>query len=137
MNDPIEIIKLIKEKMAEVISENNFKYLDVNLDDLFVVYSADLCSILLNYFPGGTIMINKNYRLCGVMIEGIVYTSKGVADINDYKIANEQEIGYIQKSFNQLSDYVLRKLNKKLCNIDNTKIKGISYVLRKNIENLT
>ena len=137
MNDPIEIIKIIKEKMSEVISENNFKYLDVNLDDLFVVYSADLCNILLNYFPDGKIMMNKNYRLCGIMIEGIVYTSKGVADINDYIAANEQEIGYIQKSFNQLSDYVLRKLNEKLCNIDNIKIKGISYVLRKNRENLT
>ena len=82
-------------------------------------------------------MINKNYRLCGVMIEGIVYTSKGIVDVNDYVVANEQEIGYIQKSFNQLSDYVLTKLSEKLCDIDNVKIKGVSYVLRKNIENLT
>lgn len=123
--------------MAEVISENNFKYLDVNLDDLFIVYSADLCSILLNYFPGGTIMMNKNYRLCGIMIQGIIYTSKGIVDTNDYVVANEQEIGYIQKSFNQLSDYVLTKLSEKLCDIDNFEKKGISYILRKNRENLT
>lgn len=123
--------------MAEVISENNFKYLDVNLDDLFVVYSADLCNILLNYFPDGKIMMNKNYRLCGIMIEGIVYTSKGVADINDYIAANEQEIGYIQKSFNQLSNSVLMKLSEKLFNIDNIEKQGISYVLRKSGENLT
>ena len=113
--------------MEEVISENNLRYLDFNLDDLFIIYSADLCSILLNYFPDGIIMMNKNYRLCGLMIEGNIYTSKGIGDQSDYIIANKQEIGYIQKSFNQLSGSVLIKLNEKICDK-----KGYSYKLRKN-----
>lgn len=136
LNEPIEIIKLIKEKMSEVIIENNYKYLNGNIDNLFIVYSADLCGILLNYYPDATIMMNKNYRVCGIMIEGVIYTSNGIADEKDYIIAGPQEIGFIQKGFNQLSDCVLIKLNEKIYESLQNK-KGIPYKLRKNRENFT
>lgn len=136
LNEPIEIIKLIKEKMTEVIIENDYKYLNGNIDNLFIVYSADLCGILLNYYPDATIMMNKNYRVCGIMIEGVIYTSNGIADEKDYIIARHQEIGFIQKSFNHLSDCVLVKLNEKLYDSLQSK-KGVSYKLRKNRENFT
>lgn len=134
MNSPIEIIENVKNKMSEVINENDLKSIDVDMDDLFIVYSADLCSILLNYFPGATVMMNKNYRSCATMIQGVIYTSKGITSPSDFFVAGEQEIGFIQKSFNQLSDYELTLLNNKLYSGEE---KGISYKLRKNGENFT
>lgn len=136
LNSPIEIIENVKNKMSEVVNENNLKHLDVDMGDLFIAYSADLCSILLNRFPGSTIMMHKGYKSCGIMIQGVIYTSRGITDPNDFFVAGQQEIGFIQKSFNQLSDYELTLLNDKLYG-NEEKEKGISYKLRKNSDNLT
>lgn len=135
LNDPMEIIEKVKNKMSNIIIENKIKYLDINLDDLFNIYSADLCTILLNYFPGATIMMHKNYSSCAIMIQGIVYTSNGVVNKEDYFIAGQEELSIIKKSFNQLSEYIIELLYKELKEeIKNNE--DLSYTLRKNCQNI-
>ena len=131
MENPVKVIEKIKNNMSEIIIENNLNYLDINIDDLLILYSADLCSILLDYFPGATIMMTKNFKCCAIMIQGVIYNSKGIVDSKNYFIAGPEEINFIQKSFNQLSDSVmmlLKEKNKNSC--------GNSYILRKNKDNL-
>lgn len=134
MESPIEKIEFIKEKMMEVISENNLGYLNANLDDLFNVYSTDLCDILLNYFPGATIMMNKNFRCCAIMIQGTIYNSYGIVNSSDYFVAKKEEIEFIRKSLPQISDVVMNELNEKLL-LEGTLKKDSALTLRKNTLN--
>ncbi len=127
----MEVIKVIKELMQEVILENKLKeYTNVPIEDLFRIYSADFCSILLTYFPWATIMINKkNYLECALLISGYVYNCTGVITNDDYAIANAEEIGMITRGFKHISSFTLGKLLDKLNN--NLKAVNSVYTLRK------
>ena len=134
MENPINVIEKIKTKMSEVIIENDLKYLDFDIDDLFSVYSADFCNILLDYYPGATIMMHKNFKSCAVLIQGVVYTAKGISDPRYYFAAGSEEINFIQKSFRQLSDDIILLLKDKI-KADNNNYNSM-YILRKNKDNL-
>ncbi len=132
----LEVIEIIKNNMEDVILENNLKYLQGDITTLFMVYNADFGAILSSFFPGSTIMIDKNYRNCAVLINGAIYDVSGIRkDVNNFHVANNEEIGFIQKSFNQLSEDVIGKLMEKIGN--NNMSKEIAFCLRKNRENLT
>lgn len=136
MESPLDVIERIKNSMKDIIVDNDLKYLDGDITDIFLVYSADFCGILLGFFPGATIMMNNNYRSCGMLINGVIYDSSGIrSDVNNFHVVDDQEIGFIQKSFNQLSDDVIGGLMEKLK--DNKIEKGMAFSLRKNRENLT
>lgn len=136
LENPIEKINFIKEKTSEVITENNLSSLDVNLDDLFIVYSADLCTMLLNFFPAATIMMNKNFRCCAIMIQGNVYDSYGITNKANYFIAEKEDVDFIKKSLPQISDEVISKINEKLL-IEQPRKFGSSFTLRKNSQSAT
>lgn len=136
MESPLDIIERIKNSMEDIIIDNDLRYLAGDITDVFLVYSADFCGILLGFFPSATIMMNSNYRSCAILINGVIYDSSGIRnDVNNFHVADNQEIGFIQKSFNQLSDDVIGKLMEKL--EDNKIEKGMAFSLRKNRENLT
>jgi len=136
MRKTLKVIERIKNDMDDVILENDLKYLNGDITTLFRVYSADFCAILSSFFPGATIMVDKSYRNCAVLINGFIYDATGVRkDVNNFHVANSEEIGFIQKSFNQLSDDVIGKLMEKL--EDKMVNKGKAFSLRKNRENLT
>lgn len=129
--DVICVIENIKNKLEEVIKENDIKYLDdININDLLVLYSADLCNILLNFYPGATIMMNKSYKTCAILINGVVYNGYGICSLKDYFMAKEEDIMFISKSFPKLSDGVLDELNKKI--YSDKSHNNFSLVLRKN-----
>lgn len=127
--NPIEVINVIKDSMGEVILENNLtSYQGGTIDDLFRIYSADFCSILLSFFPGASVMINKNYLECALLISGEVYNATGLAPAKDYHVASLEELGLITKGFKHVSDFVLGKLLDKMDPI--ITVKESSYSLR-------
>ena len=126
LNLPIDIIDSLKKIIKEEILKNSS---DVLVTEFLSIYSADLCSILLLYYPLSDILINKNYLECALLIDGKVYGSRGVCDINDYKLANHEDINYIIKGFKHMSYYNFEKL---MNSFDSKFILGEkSYVLRK------
>lgn len=134
LKDPIYVIEEVKKALSELIINEDIKYLkDISPSDLFRLYSADLCTILLNYFPGATVMMNKNFRECALMIQGVIYNSKGTCDPRYYFAAGNEEINFIKMSFPKLSDDVFDKLNNYLFSEEKT----LSYHLRKSINKLT
>lgn len=136
MEKILDVIEKIKKSMEDIIIDNNLKYLGDNTTNIFLAYSADFSAILSSFFPGSTIMIDKNYRNCAVLINGTIYDSTGIRnDVNNFHVASSEEIGFIQKSFYQLSDEVMGKLMEKLG--DNIINKGRVLCLRKNRESLT
>lgn len=106
-----------------------------NYDDLLKYYSADYCMILLKFYPSATVMINNNYLSCALLINGKLYNSSGIIDINDYHIANNEELNYIRLSFNELSEVMYDKLFDSIKDMEFDK--KTMYVLRKNSNNLT
>lgn len=131
MSNPIEVINVIKDSMEEVILENNLTgYNGESINDLFRLYSADFCSILLSFFPGATVMINKNYLECALMISGNIYGSSGILNKDDYVVATSEELGLIIKGFKHISDFSLGKLLDKINSIF-TPINN-EYMLRMN-----
>lgn len=135
MENPIKVIEKIKSSLEDVILENNLSYLNGNITTLLSLYSADLCGILLGFYPGATIMMHNNNTTCAILIGGVIYDSNGVVkDVLEYHVAQEWEIGFIQKSFHQLSDDVMTMLTDKL--LESQKL-PIVYSLRKNRDELT
>lgn len=114
MENPIEVIEKIKSALEDVIIENNIHYLKDDVTTLLHLYSADLCGIMLKFFPGATVMMERNFRKCALMIQGKVYDASGLINRSNYHIAEEYEIGFIRKTFHQLSDDVMFKLMNKL-----------------------
>ena len=123
---PIDIINSLKKIIKEEILKNSS---DVLATEFLSIYSADLCSILFLYYPLSDILINKNYLECALLIDGKVYGARGVYDINDYKLANYEDINYIVKSFKHMSYYMLEKIMNSFDSKINMEEK--SYVLRK------
>ena len=123
---PIDIINSLKKIIKEEILKNPS---DVLATEFLSIYSADLCSILFLYYPLSDILINKNYLECALLIDGKVYGARGVCDINDYKLANYEDINYIVKSFKHMSYYMLEKIMNSFDSKINMEEK--SYVLRK------
>ena len=123
---PIDIINSLKKIIKEEILKNPS---DVLATEFLSIYSADLCSILFLYYPLSDILINKNYLECALLIDGKVYGARGVYDINDYKLANYEDINYIVKSFKHMSYYMLEKIMNSFDSKINMEEK--SYVLRK------
>ena len=126
MDLPIDIINSLKKIIKEEILKNPS---DVLATEFLSIYSADLCSILFLYYPLSDILINKNYLECALLIDGKVYGARGVYDINDYKLANYEDINYIVKSFKHMSYYMLEKIMNSFDSKINMEEK--SYVLRK------
>lgn len=124
----LDIINDIKLNIKEIIGENGYDYLNVDLDYLFIIYQKDLINILLNYLPNAKIMVNDSRTLYGVNKDGITYNSYGVMTAGFHE-ANLEEIEYLKKSFKELSFPIITELNKRLLN------KGaISYILKKNFD---
>lgn len=136
MNNPLVLIDKVKSSLSEVICENDLKNLNGDIDDILKVYSADLVGILINFYPGTTVMMHKFYRNCAALIGGKVYDESGEIDKSNYHIASEEEINFIQKSFPEMSDYVMEKLGEKIYSEENLK-KGIAMVLRRSGGNIT
>lgn len=129
LNDPVKLIEAIKESMQEIMKENNLtEFFGFSMEDLFKVYSSDLCEILLYYFPGSNIMIKNNYLECAVLIDDLVYDSNGVANKLEYIKANMEDIRFISRSFKHLSSFVFEKLMQK---VNNRLLNNHVYVLRK------
>lgn len=129
LNDPIKMIETIKESMQEIIEENNLtEFFGFSMEDLFKVYSSDLCEILLYYFPGSNIMIKNNYLECAVLIDDLVYDSNGVANKLEYTKASLEDIRFISRSFKHLSSFVFEKLMQK---VNDKLLNNHVYVLRK------
>lgn len=124
MLNELKIINEIKEKLQEVLEEVNFKY-DKNIESLLKFYSSSFVKILSHYYPGSTIMMDKFYRSCSIMINGKVYNEKGEVNRLDYHVALEEEINYINNTFPKIPEYILEKLNDKLNN------NGYSKTLKK------
>lgn len=131
MENPLDIIEKTKATLKEIIEENNITYLSNDMTYLLRLYSADLCNILLKYFPDAIIMINKSYNNCALMIQGEIYDSSGISDKKqDFIVAQAQDILFIKKSFFQLSEDLLNELAKRVYD-KNENFKN-TYVLRKN-----
>ena len=130
MNNPELVIKKINVLIKDVILENNLTcYYGEKTDDLFRFYSADFCNILLHFYPEATVMINKNYLECALLIEGNVYNASGKVDSKNYIVANLESLDLIGKGFKHISYFVLEKLLDKLeFNLENNEH---SYCLRK------
>lgn len=134
METPLAIIEKTKVYLKEAIEEKELEYLDCDLTFLLRLYSADLCGILLDHFPGATIMINKNRCGCATMIQGKVYNASGIVDKDNYIVANAQDILYIKRSLPQLPTEVMNSLVDKLY-FRVRDSKG-AYVLRKERESM-
>ncbi len=132
--DPIKLIGFVKAALADIILKDELKYLkSINSTDLMRIYSADLCGILMSYFPGATIMINSSYKTCATLINGLVYDSSGIRhDLNNFHIANKEEIIFIEKSYNKLPEDIINKIYDYYLNVDEN-----HYVLRKKTRSLT
>ena len=123
------MIEMIKESMQEIIEENNLtEFFGFSMEDLFKVYSSDLCEILLYYFPGSNIMIKNNYLECGILINDLIYDSSGVANKLEYTKASLEDIRFISRSFKHLSSFVFEKLMQK---VNDKLLNNHVYVLRK------
>ena len=130
--NPLEIINKINE-IFQIVIEN--KYLKGEASCVFEFYSADFCDLLLRFFPSATVMIDKTYRKCALLINGVLYNSKGVITISDYKIANEEEQNYIRLGLSKLSEDIYNEVCLMLKNVSFEK--SSSYCLRKNSNCLT
>lgn len=129
--NPIMVIDKLNSILKNLLKEDKIS----NYDDLLKYYSADYCMILLKFYPSATVMINNNYLSCALLINGKLYDSSGIIDINGYHIANNEELNYIRLTFCELSENLYDKLCKSLEEVKcNNKS---SYVLRKNSNNLT
>ena len=134
MNDVILTIEEINCILDDIILENNIGYLGNDTRDILNAYSSDFCDIMLSIYPGATIMIHKTYKKCAVLINGVLYGSYGIENLDNYSIANSEDINYIQKGFPKLSFNVLTELYE---SIKGQKIKfEKSYTLRKDINKL-
>lgn len=134
MNEVILTIDEINCILEDIILENSISYLGNNTKDILSVYSSDFCDIMLSIYPSATIMIHKTYKKCAVLINGVLYGSYGIENLDSYSIANSEDINYIQKGFPKLSFNVLTKLYE---SINEQKINlGKSYTLRKDINKL-
>ena len=123
--EPLVVINEINNILKENFYKNK---INDNLDDVIKFYSSDFCALLLRYFPNGTIMISNDYLNCALLINNKLYNCNGVINnLNDYHIANSEEINYIKLGLNHLSDEVFNKVSL------NIKEDNISYLsLRKN-----
>ena len=129
--NPLMVIDKLNDILKNLLKEEKIS----NYDDLLKYYSADYCMILLKFYPCATVMINNNYLNCALLINGKLYNSSGIIDINDYHIANNEELNYIRLSFNELSEVVYDKLFNSIKDMEFDK--KTTYVLRKNSNNLT
>lgn len=135
LKDPIIVIESIKCALKDIIEKEDIKYLsNIDITDLLTLYSSDLCSLLLEFYPSATLMMNKNFKTCALMIRGKIYNAKGLIDGKNYFIAEKEEINFIKMSFPKLSDDVFDMLNDYLFDEEE---KSLSYHLRKSINKLT
>lgn len=125
--NPLETIEKINECLNRIIKNKN-KNNDAS--DIFLYYSKDFCLLLSKFYPASTIMIDNTYKKCALLINGVLYNSKGIIDIKDYKIASEEELNYIKLGLSELSEELYNMLSIMLddCYIDDK----TAYVLRKN-----
>lgn len=115
MNKPIDVISVIKDSMQEVIDENNLREFNgLMMEDLFRVYSANFCSIMLTFFPWANVVISNNYLECAVLIDDVVYNSYGEVIKDGYHVCNEEELNHITKGLNHLSLVTFEKLKEKV-----------------------
>lgn len=125
--NPLDVINKINDCLDKIIKNK-----DINKDasDIFLYYSKDFCLLLSKFYPASTIMIDKTYKKCALLINGILYNSKGIVNIDGYKIANEEELNYIKLGLNELTEELYNILYVMLeeYNVEDKS----AYVLRKN-----
>ena len=131
MDEPLGLINKIKIVLKDVMEENNINSKEADIDNILNMYSYNLVKILLQYFPGATIMMDKFYRNCAILINGKVYNAYGLIGNYDYHIASEEEIIYIKNFFPKMSEDVMEKLTLKLGEY-NILENNVSYTLKKN-----
>ena len=125
--NPLEAIDKINECLNKIMKNKN---INNDASDIFLYYSKDFCLLLSMFYPASTIMIDKTYKKCALLINGVLYNSKGIVNIDDYKIANEEELNYIKLGLNELSEELYNILYVMLeqYNVEDKS----AYVLRKN-----
>ncbi len=116
-----------------VVKQKNIKG---EISEILDYYSSDFCMFLLMFFPSATVMIDKTYTKCALLINGNLYNCNGlVTDSNNYKIANSEDLNHIRLGLGELSEYIYNEVKSKLQD-ENFKVSS-SYVLRKNSDSLT
>ena len=125
--NPLEAIDKINECLNKIMQKKNISN---DASDIFLYYSKDFCLLLSKFYPSSTIMVDKTYKRCSLLINGVLYNSKGIVDISDYKIANEEELNFVKLGLNELSEEIYNILSIMLddCYIETKS----TYVLRKN-----
>ena len=125
--NPLIVINKINVCLDKVIKNKN---INNDASDIFLYYSKDFCLLLSKFYPASTIMIDKTYKKCALLINGVLYNSKGIVDIDNYKIANEEELNYIRLGLNELTEELYNML---YIMLEDDYIDAKSaYVLRKN-----
>lgn len=126
--NPLIVINKINDVFNIVIENKN---LDGNASDVFEFYSGDFCSLLLRFFPSATVMTDSTYKRCALLINGVLYNSKGIIEtIENYKIANTEEQNYIRLGLDELSEDIYDEVCLQLKDVSFDI--SSSYTLRKN-----
>lgn len=125
--NPLERINMINACLDKILENKNY---DKDASDIFLYYSKDFCLLLSLFYPSSTIMIDKTYKRCALLINGVLYNSKGIIDMDEYKIANVEDLNYIRLGLSELSDELFNMIYMMLD--DNYIEEKTSYALRKN-----
>ena len=59
----------------------------------------DLAKIIRTFVPEAQIVINGNSDHCAILYNGIVYDARGEIDYTGFKIADENDIAYMENHF--------------------------------------
>lgn len=125
--NPLERINMINACLDKILENKNY---DKDASDIFLYYSKDFCLLLSLFYPSSTIMIDKTYKRCALLINGTIYNSKGIIDMDEYKIANVEDLNYIRLGLSELSDELFNMIYIMLD--DNYIEEKTTYTLRKN-----
>lgn len=109
--NPINTINIMNNVLQDILNE---KGINMDSKEVFKIYCKDFCSILKRYYPSSTIMIKKDFRLCALLIDGRVYNSFGEDILYLYRIADYNDINYINYTFKSMSKDTMSKFNKKI-----------------------
>ena len=80
-------------------------YFKCNIYDLFLnCYCLDYYRILTSIYPDGVLVLEKNKEHCACMINEVIYDVSGIRDVNDFVLANENDINFVYSFYNRLSN---------------------------------
>lgn len=115
MNNPMNKINEVKEIVEDIVLDKKMKnYYCDNIENLLKCYSADFCDIMLNYYPGASIMMDNNFRNCAILIRNNLYNASGLINRANYFLITEEELNYIRKGMPHLSDTLMDEVQNKI-----------------------